>query len=675
MMLYHISATSTTRFREWASSRHAMRAMSIVMSIGCLLAASLLAAPIVHAESPDAVKGGMLVSGPDAERQLNALLDKQGRPLQFAVVADRTGGHRGNVFEEALHKAGALHPDFIMSVGDLIEGYTVDESLLQTQWNEFHTFLNGLPVPFVATPGNHDISNAVMAKGWAERFRRPYYSFVRDKVLFLVLNTEDPPGGHMSTEQAAFVKNTLQKNAQVKWTFVFMHEPMWSSANPNGWSDIEKLLQERPHSIIVGHMHQYCYEERAGNAYITLSTSGGASEVRGPNYGEFDHILWVAMTDSGPEFSNVMLDGIWDSQVYTPAIQKAMEPVLTNHEISAKPILIAQPTFTGGSSAFELSNPTDYEMALQGYFRTNALIRPQPWDIDAVIPPHSSKTIDFTLSASRELNVSEAAPLEMRWHASYTIPGRPPLEKEGSYFVFVMADAIESSQLEGLPFAALADLAIPLSSAGYKKQALDVVDYFVPQAASAEQLIEIARVCTLAGLESGLSAKLGFVTQWRLAGPFPWNPQDAFRTAYINEPAVDCSQDYEFNGAKQPWRSLDTKEALGVFDLLETFGETMYATAFAHSTISASQECDAVLRLGSDDGVRVWLNHALVYEKNAIRGMALDGDTVPVHLQAGANTLLVQITQSSEGWRFCLRITEPEGKPIHFTYAEQQAAE
>ena len=38
--------------------------------------------------------------------------------FQFAIVTDRTGGHRPGVFEDAVHKLNLLQPEFVMSVGD-----------------------------------------------------------------------------------------------------------------------------------------------------------------------------------------------------------------------------------------------------------------------------------------------------------------------------------------------------------------------------------------------------------------------------------------------------------------------------------------------------------------------------------------------------------------------------
>ena len=49
-------------------------------------------------------------------------------------------------------------------------------------------------MPFFYVPGNHDVTNPEMEKIWEEKFGRRYYHFVYNDVLFLILNSDDPPG-------------------------------------------------------------------------------------------------------------------------------------------------------------------------------------------------------------------------------------------------------------------------------------------------------------------------------------------------------------------------------------------------------------------------------------------------------------------------------------------------
>ena len=113
--------------------------------------------------------------------------------FQFAIISDLTGGERAGVFDQAVDKLNQLQPDFVVSIGDLVEGYTTDQKHLADQWKVFNSRLEKLDSPFFYLPGNHDISNEWMLGEWEKRFGTPYYHFKYRKVLFLVVNTENFP--------------------------------------------------------------------------------------------------------------------------------------------------------------------------------------------------------------------------------------------------------------------------------------------------------------------------------------------------------------------------------------------------------------------------------------------------------------------------------------------------
>src|SRR5262245_54704565 len=193
--------------------------------------------------------------------------------FRFAVVTDRTGEHRTRVFEGAVDKLDLVRPEFVMSVGDLIEGYTDDGALLDREWDEFEGLVGRLQMPFFYVPGNHDMSNAVMAEKWQERFGPSFYHFTYKGVLFLALNRElfglvhDPktslPGPWTQAEQMAFIERVLAENAEARWTFVLLHQPLWDSPRPNpDWLKVEELLKGRPHTVFAGHFHRYTQQVR-----------------------------------------------------------------------------------------------------------------------------------------------------------------------------------------------------------------------------------------------------------------------------------------------------------------------------------------------------------------------------------------------------------------------------
>ena len=271
--------------------------------------------------------------------------------FQFAIVGDRTGGARLGVFERAMTQINWLQPEFVISVGDLIEGYSEDQSVLEKEWNHLDSMVGSLDMPFFYVVGNHDMGNNVMREVWQARYgKRDYYHFIYKNVLFLAVNTEDPPtpldpemqagiayfkqllktdpdkaeamirqsmndgsrGKYelptkISDEQVAYFAQVLADNPSVRWTVVLMHKPAWVFKHHN-WPRLELLLAGRPHTVIAGHQHYYQHEVRSGVDYIQMGTTGGSFHRAGP--GKMDHVAWVTMTDNGPVFANIRLQGL-----------------------------------------------------------------------------------------------------------------------------------------------------------------------------------------------------------------------------------------------------------------------------------------------------------------------------------------------------------------------------
>nr|WP_299344452.1 metallophosphoesterase [Allomuricauda sp.] len=291
--------------------------------------------------------------------------------FQFAIVTDRTGGRRPGVFETGIEKLNLLQPEFVMSVGDLIEGYTRDTVQLNAEWKEFQGFIKKLESPFFYVPGNHDITNEVMEQKWKELFGVSYYHFVYKDVLFLCLNSEDnlrgAGRGTIDDEQYEYIKKTLEENRDVKWTLVFLHQPLWIQEDTKRWKDVEKLLNERNHNVFAGHYHRYWKTQRNNGKYIALATTGGVSRLRGKAYGEFDHVVWATMTEKGPILANLFLDGIWDENVTT----EELVDLVRNRPFPVRipPIYLEEKQPKAIAATVKATNSTDTRMhvKLKGY--------------------------------------------------------------------------------------------------------------------------------------------------------------------------------------------------------------------------------------------------------------------------------------------------------------------
>ena len=277
----------------------------------------------VEAATPGDLKVAVAEKNPWTHLRLNNAADQ----FQFAVVTDRTGGHRAKVFSQAIAQLNLLQPEFVVSVGDLIEGYTTKPERIEAEWAEFDGYVKKLDMPFFYVPGNHDLTNKTLVEDWGGRFGRKYYHFVYRDVLFLAVNSEDPVS-KVSEEQAEYFRKVLDENKGVRWTLAFVHKPLWNAPDleKNGWAAVERHLAGRNFTVFCGHVHRYQKFVRNGMNYYQLATTGGGSRLRGPAYGEFDHVAWVTMKKTGPLIANILLDGVLPEDLRLPDSAEQASP-------------------------------------------------------------------------------------------------------------------------------------------------------------------------------------------------------------------------------------------------------------------------------------------------------------------------------------------------------------
>jgi predicted MPP superfamily phosphohydrolase len=358
----------------------------------------------------------------------NLELNNSQETFQFAVVTDRTGGHRPGVFLDGIQKLNLLQPEFVMSVGDLIEGYTEDTARLNWEWNQFNGFIDSLQMPFFYIPGNHDMTNKVMKDKWEELFGRAYYHFIYKDVLFLCLNSEDnyrgAGRGTIDDKQFSYVKKVLNKNKSVKWTLLFMHQPLWNQQDTKRWKDVENLLEDRKHTVFVGHNHRYRKYNRNNGKYFVLATTGGGSSLRGPNFGEFDHVVWITMTNNGPIIANLLLEGIWDENVMNEKLANFIFPISNDMPISLTPSFVDEPAFSQIDPVLKISNDTDRLMKVELEALANNHMTLDPYALKDTIQPNDVATIPLKVSCFKPGDHHDMEGLKLNVQISYELENR-----------------------------------------------------------------------------------------------------------------------------------------------------------------------------------------------------------------------------------------------------------
>ena len=157
---------------------------------------------------------------------------------------------------------------------------------------------------------------------------------------------------------------------------------------------------------------------------------------------------------------------------------------------------------------------------------------------------------------------------------------------------------------------------------------------------------------------------LGLITQWSILGPFDNQMNEGHARAYPPEQGpIDLSASYQGISGPVTWRQIAKPNAMGFVNLLSQFEQKDYATAYAYGVIHADREMEAQLRIGSNDGAKVWLDGKLLLDCPDERGATIDDDVIPFHLKAGATPILLKISQTGGNWGFYFRITDAQGRP------------
>ena len=383
--------------------------------------------------------------------------------FQFAILGDRGGGASPlGTYEKAMEQLNWLQPEFVMSVGDYVEGYTSVQAEMDEQWEEFEAIVARLQMPFFHVRGNHDINMPLTREAWTERRGPQYYHFRYKDVLFIALDTEDaerpmPPNmeedintynrlkkedpkkatafiiewmktpeaqeafGHAAKvefpeEQRAWFKKVLDENSDVRWTFVFMHEPVWDNPS-DSFKAIDQSIQGRDYTFFAGHTHYYDYDLINGHEYITVASAGAAFTHDGP--GNVDHLTWVTMTEDGPEIAAVALKGIFDRKGLDPAKFGAFDrtPVLGPGHDKAEPKTESKSGHSLGITSVpnlrDLGGyqTTDGKTITAGLvYRSNQLSKINPEDMEKLAALKLKNALDLRTAVEREKRPEELPP-------------------------------------------------------------------------------------------------------------------------------------------------------------------------------------------------------------------------------------------------------------------------
>lgn len=300
--------------REGYWIRRKVNVMKILSAIAAVVAVSAGAADFQH---------GLSGTKPWTDKPF--LDDPQ--EFHFAIIGDLTGGERANVYAKAVDCLNLLRPEFVMSVGDLVQGGGVERPELVKQWESFRKRTEKLEMPFFHVVGNHDIWTGINGRTpgrqvsidlWKELFgTSTYYDFTYKGCHFVCLDSMEaheyyPPREPLPESQVEWAARAIEAHSDARWTFIFMHKPLdWTS---DRWLRFERRIAKFNYTVFCGDWHNYCTATRHGKKYYALGTTGGGIDSAlvpdNLRYGVMDGITWVTVAKKGPVVSHIAISGI-----------------------------------------------------------------------------------------------------------------------------------------------------------------------------------------------------------------------------------------------------------------------------------------------------------------------------------------------------------------------------
>lgn len=145
------------------------------------------------------------------------------------------------------------------------------------------------------------------------------------------------------------------------------------------------------------------------------------------------------------------------------------------------------------------------------------------------------------------------------------------------------------------------------------------------------------------------------ITDWQVIGPFDNTGCRGFDQVYPPEERIDLDAAYRgAEGRPVRWEPCETEKGFVDFN---KFWPGNDVVAYATATVTFEDgPRKAQIGLGSDDGVKVWVNGDLVHSNHAHRGYRADQDKFDVTFSKGENRVLVKVDQGHGGWNFGLKI-------------------
>ena len=339
----------------------------------------------------------------------------QNENYRFVIIGDLTGGEEPGVFAYAVERINELAPDFVISVGDLIDGYTLDTLLINKQWDVFNESVSKLESPFFYVPGNHDVANPVLFDIWKNKFGYDYYTFKINKSLFIVLNTWEPGVSGISKVQLDNIKKDILIHPANDPVFVFTHDPFWESAHKDGLKVLDSLFTTRNVTFFCGHEHRYLHKTSKGKHHYMLSgIASGGTGMKGVDLGQFHNLMMVSVAPEKIRIANIQLEGLVSPSIVSNETEKQVAVLLRNSWAKITPTVVKTLTGKEFYSVLQLLNDGDFPLEVSGSFVSMNNFLFEPKIIETLVEPGNKTLIPIKLKMEVPVLIEDLLRFELK---------------------------------------------------------------------------------------------------------------------------------------------------------------------------------------------------------------------------------------------------------------------
>lgn len=164
---------------------------------------------------------------------------------------------------------------------------------------------------------------------------------------------------------------------------------------------------------------------------------------------------------------------------------------------------------------------------------------------------------------------------------------------------------------------------------------------------------------------SGLSDDV-FMKSWMVLGPVKidktvTNPnenkqKEAFEndllTSFVVQPKKNLAN-VKLGDTIYAWKAVKFED--GIIDFDKLFNQLDFSIGYALAEIKMDNPEKVLVGIGSDDGVKVFLNGKLVHSNWIGRALKKDDDILFLDLKKGSNQILIKVQDMQYDWSFCIR--------------------